>query len=369
MTGFLFQSTRCKCLPDKEFVAGNMTAKLWKLKRAGGNTIFTNAASAESRAPDSSIDLAPGATIGGVYKIIKLIGRGGMGEVYLARHETLEKKCALKVIPPEQVTEIGWQRFQLEAKAVARLNHINLVRVFDLGIHEGCLPFYAMDYVEGQNLAELLEEHGPMPLKTLLEIFVQVCDGVECAHNGGILHRDLKPANIMVVTSSTGKKQAKVLDFGLAKLTKHDRTRQSLTAHGDVFGSPFYMSPEQCNGAKIDRRSDIYSLGCTIFECLTGRPPFTSHLAAAVMFSHAEAERPSLESVVGSGKFPASMEVIVAKLLRINPMERYQTLSQLKSDLELIALGKDVQPVYVSRDKKVQSARAEDSASNEPDHN
>ncbi len=165
----------------------------------------------------------PGAIIGGAYEIIKLLGRGGMGEVYLARHKTLDKKCALKVIPPDQVTEVGWQRFQLEARAVAKLDHINLVRVTDLGIHEGCLPFYAMDFVDGKNLAEILAEQGPMPLNMVLEIFTQVCDGVECAHRGGILHRDLKPANIMLTTSDPGLKQAKVMDFGLAKLTGQDR--------------------------------------------------------------------------------------------------------------------------------------------------
>ncbi len=164
-------------------------------------------------------------------------------------------------MPPEQVTEIGWQRFQLEARAVAKLDHINLVRVTDLGIHEGCLPYYAMDYVDGKNLAELLAEQGPIPLKAMLEIFMQVCDRVECAHRSGILHRDLKPANIMIVASKPGPKQAKVLDFGLAKLSKQDRSHQSLTAVGDIFGSPYYMSPEQCNGDKLDNRSDIYSLG------------------------------------------------------------------------------------------------------------
>ncbi len=223
--------------------------------------------------------LAPGATIGGAYTIVRLIGCGGMGEVYLANHGTLSKQCALKVIPPEQVTEIGWLRFQAEAKAVAKLEHINLVRVTDLGIHDGCLPFYAMDYVEGKNLADLVSEYGPMPLTAFLDIFLQVCDGVDCAHRNGILHRDLKPANIMVLEAAKGKRLAKVLDFGLAKLTKHDRSKQSLTAVGDVFGSPFYMSPEQCTGDKLDRRSDIYSLGCTMFECLTGQPPFTGDTA------------------------------------------------------------------------------------------
>lgn len=118
------------------------------------------------------------------------------------------------------------------------------MRVTDLGIHERCLPFYAMDYIEGQTLAELLERDGPMPMHSLLEIFLQVCDGVEAAHCGGVLHRDLKPGNIMPGTTGAASRQAKVLDFGLAKLTGHDRTKQSLTIAGDVFCIPFHMSPE-----------------------------------------------------------------------------------------------------------------------------
>jgi serine/threonine protein kinase len=351
LTGFLFQSTRCKCPPDQAFADGKMSAKFWKLKQADSSTIFTTVVTEPSRGAPNSIGLVPGATIGGAYKIIELIGRGGMGEVYLARHETLGKKCALKVIPPEEVTSIGWQRFQLEARAVAKLDHVNLVRVTDLGIHDGCLPFYAMDYVEGKNLAELLAERGPIPLITMLEIFMQVCDGVECAHRSGILHRDLKPANIMVATTRSGTTQAKVLDFGLAKLTGHDRNKQSLTAVGDVFGSPFYMSPEQCNGDKLDDRSDIYSLGCTMFECLTGRPPFAGDLATTVFFGHLEADPPSLETIVGPGRYPASMEIVLAKLLRKNPVERYQTLVELRGDLEKVAHGGDVQPFYVSRSR------------------
>jgi len=349
LTGFLFQSTRCKCPRDQVFADGRMSDRFWQLRQTGGGNLFLDAGVQSNHGASSLINLAPGAIIGGVYEIIKLLGRGGMGEVYLARHAGLGRKCALKVIPPEQVTEIGWQRFQLEAKAVARLDHVNLVRVTDLGIHDGCLPFYAMDYVEGKNLADLLAEQGPMPLKKMTEVFMQVCDGVECAHRAGILHRDLKPANIMLTTPQSGKLTVKVLDFGLAKLTKHDRNKQDLTAIGEVFGSPFYMSPEQCNGDRLDNRSDIYSLGCTLFECLTGRPPFTGHLASAIIFSHLNGDPPSLESVAGSGKFPASIEVVVAKILRKNPAERYQTLSQLKSDLGLVADGKDVLPVYASR--------------------
>ncbi len=352
LTGFMFQSTRCKCPPDKDFADGQMSSRFWKLKQSGSSTIFASSGDDEkrtSRSKTTVIDLAPGATIGGVYTVIKLLGLGGMGEVYLARHETLGKKCALKVIPPEQVTEMGWQRFQLEAKAVAKLEHINLVRVTDLGIHDGCLPFYAMEFVDGINLADMLAEAGPLALSAVLDIFMQVCDGVDCAHRNGILHRDLKPANIMVLPETSGHRLVKILDFGLAKLTSHDQTKQSLTAVGDIFGSPFYMSPEQCNGEKLDRRSDIYSIGCAMFECLTGQPPFTGHQPAAVMFSHAEADPPSLESIGGKGRYPASLEIVIAKILRKNPVERYQTFLELRSDLEKVARGEDVEPFYISR--------------------
>ncbi len=356
LTGYLFQSTRCKCLPDQAFADGNMTARFWRLKESGDSHIFKSSSASSNVPAGRSIDLVPGAVIGGIYKIIRLLGRGGMGEVYLASHESLNKECALKVIPPEQVTENSWRRFQLEAKAIAKLNHANLVRVTDLGIHEGCLPFYAMDYVEGQNLGELLSEQGPLPLQKVLEIFSQVCDGVDCAHLHGILHRDLKPSNIMLVHTNTDKIQVKILDFGLAKLTGHARTQQSLTAVGDLLGSPFYMSPEQCNGEKLDNRSDIYSLGCAMFECLTGRPPFAGSMPQATIYAHTHKDPPTLDQIVGPEKFPVAMEVIIAKLLRKNPAERYQNLSQLKSDLQRVMAGQDVLPLYVDRDHGLQEA-------------
>ncbi len=335
----LQQNKICKCPPDQTFADGRMSAKFQQLKQAAGATIFSREESAGASAKDASVGLAPGATIGGVYKIIKLLGRGAMGEVYLAKHDTLGKKCALKVIPPDQVTEEGWLRFQLEAKTVSKLNQVNLVRVTDLGVHDGCLPFYAMELVEGKNLAEYLAQNGPMPLDMVLQIFMQVCDGIECAHRGGVLHRDLKPANIMFSTNQSGAVEAKVLDFGLVKLTKNDRNNQSLTTAGDVFGTPYYMSPEQCGGEKLDNRADIYSLGCTMFECLTGRPPFTGHLIAAVLFGQLEGVPPTLASVVGPGKFPQSLESVMARILQKNPDERYQSMTELRTDLELISRG------------------------------
>jgi len=357
LTGFLFFYTRCKCPENKLFKNGQMTAKLQSLRQANSGTLFNSIGSSEA-GTGVLIDLAAGAIIGGSYKIVRLLGRGGMGEVYLARHETLGKYCALKVMPPQQVTRDGWLRFQLEAKVVAQLDHFNVVRVTDLGIHEGCLPFYAMDFVPGQNLAELLAEEGPLPLSAVLDIFMQVCDGVEHAHRNGIIHRDLKPANIMIVMTPDDRLVAKVLDFGLAKLTNHDRSKQSLTTVGDIFGSPYYMSPEQCSGAKLDRRTDIYSLGCTMFECLTGRPPFTGDIEARVIYSHLEADPPLLESIVGRGRFPNAIEIVIAKLLRKNAAERYQTISELRGDLEKVARGEAVEPLYVPRSKQWQLAAA-----------
>jgi serine/threonine-protein kinase len=327
-----------------------MAEKLWNLKQSDQGSTFTPDESADaSKRSYKAIGLAKGAIIAGAYRIIKLIGRGGMGEVYLAEHMMLDKKCALKVIPPEQVTEIGWLRFQTEAKAVAKLDHVNLVKVSDLGIHDGCLPFYAMEYVDGRTMADLIEEQGPMPLKTALAIFEQICDGLDYSHRNGIIHRDLKPANIMLRKEAGGKISVKVLDFGLAKLTQHDRHKQSLTSVGEVIGSPFYMSPEQCEGGRIDRRSDIYSLGCTLFECLVGSPPFDLDLPAAIVRSHLTAEAPALESVVGPRVFPDSIEVVIAKLLRKNPVERYQTMAELRGDLQRVAKGESVLPFYMSR--------------------
>ncbi len=179
----LWPMTGSRPIPETE-----MSARFTILKEEGSGTIFVSSNSDPRPTGVTAIGLKPDATVGGVYKIIRLLGYGAMGEVYLARHITLGNKCALKVIPPDQVTEVGWQRFQLEAKTVAKMQHVNLVRVTDLGIHEGCLPFYAMDYLEGNNLAEVLAEQGPLPLPTVIDIFTQVSDGIECAHELGILH-------------------------------------------------------------------------------------------------------------------------------------------------------------------------------------
>jgi serine/threonine protein kinase len=307
-----------------------------------GETFITKPKGERTFAPEGvdgevGLRLAEGSVVGGIYTIVAPIGQGGMGVVYLSMHQTLAKRCAIKLIPPDQVTETSWQRFQLEAKSVARLNHKNIVKVTDLGLHKGYLPFYAMEYVDGQSLAERLESHGPLDWREGLEIFIQICDGVDHAHAAGIIHRDLKPANIMVAG-----KEVKILDFGLAKLSTHSREDQSLTHAGDIFGSPYYMSPEQCAGEAVDKRSDVYSLGCALFECLTGRPPFNGTISAAVMISQQELPPPTLAAVLGVDKVPASLDLVLAKLLRKKPADRYQSCLEVSADLNQILRGLDL---------------------------
>jgi serine/threonine protein kinase len=348
------KNPKSKSSPQDQTLDDQMADRFWKLKQTDGGKTFS---SESARAPGDGdaaytpIDVLQNAIIGGTYCIIKSIGHGGMGEVYLAKHLTLDKTCALKLIPPNQVTDTIWQRFRNEARTIASLDHINLVKVTDLGIHEDCLPYYAMEYIEGETLAEMLKDSKGLPLPVVLDIFTQVCDGVDYAHKKGVVHRDLKPGNIMLAKSKDGKYAVKILDFGLVKLIRDDRHQQSLTKVGQVFGTPFYMSPEQCMSGKIDSRSDIYSLGCTMFESLTGRPPFMTPSPVDTVVCHINTDPPSLESIVGPNIYPASLESVLARLLRKKPGERYQTLLELRSDLEKVGRGEKVEPTYVSTGK------------------
>jgi serine/threonine protein kinase/HEAT repeat protein len=289
-----------------------------------------------------AVELEAGTIIGGAYRIIKLIGRGGMGQVYLAEHLALTKKCALKIMPSNLVTEKAWKRFQTEAKAISGLEHTNLVRVTDLGIHENSLPYFAMEHVDGLSLAQLLAKNERLSQDQTVQILNQICEGIECAHRQGIVHRDLKPANIMICEDKdhTGQLKVKLLDFGLAKLSQKEAADVNLTATGEIFGSPLYMSPEQCAGDATDERSDIYSLGCTMYECLTGKPPFTGERAIPIMNNKIFKDAPSLSASPCGKSFPAELEFIVGKMLKKDVKERYQNIAQLKGDLQAAADGR-----------------------------
>ena len=287
--------------------------------------------------------LKPGDIIGDNYVIIELLGVGGMGYVYKVRHLILEKIYAMKTISGEQISEIAWRRLQVEAQAIARINHPNIVGIHNLGIHQGKIPYYVMDYLKGKNLAEILKQKRYLSLDQSLPLFIEICNGLGFAHKKGIVHRDIKPGNIVILDEPdfTGGR-VKIVDFGIAKLAGTiDPDNQKLTTIGEVFGSPLYMSPEQCEGKRIDARSDIYSLGCTFFEILTGQVPFHGENPVATMLMHSQIEPPSLYEASGLD-FPDSMEHLVATMLAKAPMNRYPNLERVGDDLQDILAGNPI---------------------------
>jgi serine/threonine protein kinase len=302
-----------------------------------------------------------GDVIGGSYQLLDLIGQGGMGVVYRVKHLILEKQFALKLLAPNQINNQNWRRFELEGRSLAKLNHTNIVSISNMGIDKGC-PYFVMDLLTGISLAEQIKNSGPLSEKENLDIYLQVCAGLSCAHRNGITHRDIKPANIMLLPSEKGF-LVKIVDFGLVRLqSTGSATSQALTASGEVFGSPYYMSPEQTLGEEIDARSDIYSLGCSLFESLTGQVPFAGASAIQTLMMHQEAEAPipskamlsghtslghtssghAPSSEVANRKLSQAFDEVVARCLQKDAKLRYQSADQLAIDLQRILDGKPI---------------------------
>ena len=280
--------------------------------------------------------------VGDNYEIISLIGVGGMGYVYRVRHRILQKQYAMKTLSSQHVSEIAWRRLQVEAQAIARMNHPNIIGIHNLGLHEDRLPYYVMDLLDGESLADRLKR-GSLTLTQALPIFIEVCRGLAYAHKKGIIHRDIKPGNIILLKEpdSSGAR-VKIVDLGIAKLSgASDPDNQNLTCIGEVFGSPYYMSPEQCEGKRIDARSDIYSVGCTIFEALVGYPPFRGNNPVQTMVMH-QSHEPSTMSAASGKDFPDEIEELVYQLLAKAPMDRYQSLDKVAEDLQSIAAGREI---------------------------
>ncbi len=332
-TAFLFKELRCHC-PQPKFAVDqkSLLGRTRTAERMGDKLEFNRA---------EAKPLNPGTVIGGTFKIESIIGVGGMGTVYLAQHRTLPQKFALKVLAPSLVSEHFWKRFQSEAKTLANLKHQNLVNVYDLGIHENSVIYYSMDYLQGQTLEDLLAKEGPQTLERTIDIFISVLEGLSYAHRNGIIHRDIKPANIFICSAANAARsgEVKILDFGIAKLVGRDDEAQQLTAAGEVFGSPFYMSPEQCMGTSVDARSDIYAVGCAIFETLSGFVPFEAESAVEIGLMHQEDQPPLLANLTDIA-LPDSIDQLIEKCMAKLPRDRYQSAKEMALDLERIKEGK-----------------------------
>jgi len=289
------------------------------------------------RGVQNSQHYGPGDTIGDSYLLEELIGRGGMGVVFRARHTIMEQHYAVKLLAPRQINDQSWRRFEVEGRALTRLKHDNIVTIHNMGVDRGQFPFFVMDWLPGISLADHISQSGALSESETLSLFVQVCAGLGSAHKNGIIHRDIKPANLMLVPTAQGL-QVKIVDFGMARLN----SQQALTAAGEIFGSPLHMSPEQCLGEAMDARSDIYSLGCSFFECLTGKPPFKGDSALNTLLMHQEKIPPSLKEVKPDTEFSAGLEAMVAKCMRKGPEQRYQSVDHLAQDLQRLTSGKPV---------------------------
>lgn len=305
-------------------------------------------------------DLLTGQVVAEKYKVLGELGRGGMGVVYRVEQITLGRILAMKTLNAQEVSDVTWRRFQVEAKTAAMLDHPNLITVHDCGLINGDIPFFVMDYIEGTTLAKLIKDKGALSVEETLTIFIQVCFALAYAHNMGVIHRDLKPSNIMLVPpqSDSNSFSVKVVDFGIAKLTDEEiQPTQALTRTGEIFGSPLYMSPEQCLGKPVDARSDIYSLGCVLFECLTGVPPFMGNTALSTMMQHQSTDAPSLKEATLGKEFPAAIENILRLMLEKNPESRYQDMKSIARDLSLLQQGISHHPAVFTQTKAETAAR------------
>jgi serine/threonine protein kinase len=283
-------------------------------------------------------DALVGKTIGGKYQILSLLGCGGMSKVYKARQMPINRIVALKMLLAQlSHQEESVMRFLQEARAAGQVLHANVVSVFDFGLAEDYQPYLVMDYLEGDSLAEVLKREGRLPYQEAIPIFLQICDGMAAAHECGVIHRDIKPSNIVLQNLAAGKR-VRLVDFGIAKMI--DVESQHLTKTGEVFGSPFYMSPEQCEGLTLDRRTDIYSLGVVFYETLSGKVPLAGRSAIETMSLHMQSMAPSLQKAAGpQADIPAALENIVFKMMERSREKRYAGVLEVKRDLELAAAG------------------------------
>jgi len=271
------------------------------------------------------------------YKVIRQIGEGGMGLVYEAEHTVIEKQVAMKVLRedfskrPEVV-----ERFRQEAKSASRIGHQNIVDIADFGTTPLGQSYFVMEFLDGEDLANVLAREGTVGMERSLHILIQCCQALGAAHDKGIVHRDMKPENIFLTSRGGDPDFVKIVDFGIAKMSDIETDGEpgrKLTKTGMIFGTPEYMSPEQAAGKPLDHRVDIYAIGVILFELATGRVPFVGDTFMGILTQHMFEEPPSLREVNPQVKVSSELEMVISRALSKDPGARYQTMKDLEEAL------------------------------------
>ncbi len=274
-----------------------------------------------------------GKIVDGRYRVIEVIGRGGMGVVYRVEHLRMGKIAAMKVLHRDLAQDPDViARFEREAAAVSKLHHPHTVQVFDFGNAQGAL-YLIMELVRGQDLARIIERDGPMPWSRAAPLLAQMCGALQEAHELGIVHRDLKPENVLITRTTGGRDYAKVLDFGLAKLDQRGAPNRE-TERQAIVGTPYFMAPEQIRGDEVDARTDIYSFGALMFELLTAQHLYTGSTAVGVLTKHLTADPDAPSMRMPKMGIPPAVDHLCRKALARDPEQRWQTASELAEAIE-----------------------------------
>lgn len=317
ITSWIFSSSSCTCGIEQEVPAGQ---------------------SGENRFRDPTSDAADYG-LGEQYEVLEYLGQGGMGTVLKVKEPLTDKVLAVKVLRSELSENVNAvRRFEQEAKTAATLTHPNLLQVYGQGKAATGAPFLVMEFIDGQGLDTILSS-GAVNQQRALDILLQISDALVYAHTRKIIHRDLKPSNVLITSTAAGADHVYLADFGIAKVQSDIRSTQDLTGTGEVLGSPSYMSPEQCLGTAQDHRSDIYSLGCLMYELFTGEILFWDENPVQIIAKHLSQERP----VKTSSRLPNSLANIIRMCISREPDKRYQSIEELQKDLLSVKEGKSPQ--------------------------
>ncbi len=328
MTSWIFSSGYCTCSATG---SGELLNPKINRNRATKRT-------AEYEKPNrTNLDENGFPLLGSRYKITDPIGIGGMGEIYRVREEGHEGLLAVKLLRDEYARDKTCvNRLKKEALTASSLSHPNIIQVMGYSSTPEGKPYLVMEYVDGISLEELIEREGHLDWRRVLNLIIQICEGLSYAHHRGVIHRDLKPSNVIITRSKTGMEHAKILDLGISKQINNEglEDKTKLTQTGDVIGSPLYMSPEQCQGEAVDSRSDIYSLACLACEALTGESPFQAENSVKVILNHINMDRNKILENLERHQVPGAFaRLLVDKCLAVSPQNRIDSVTELSKKL------------------------------------